>query len=231
MTICANCGHYGAGHYCSECGNPFKVKRITLSSLLHEVTHTFTHLDKGFGYTLKELTLRPGKMQKRYLSGERRRFQKPFSMFFICASITGLAFYWLTRQASGSTDIEKAQEYFIKNYFVILQCVLLPFFALVTWFLFGGKDLNYAETLVLFVYTLAFAFLLIIPFNSLHLLIKSKWMPYADLPVMAVYVVWTNLNFFNKQRRWIVITKSIFMLLIGWFTSNLIAEQIVIRMA
>ena len=227
MTTCANCGHTGTGNYCSECGNSYRVKRITLSSIIHEATHTFTHLDTGFGYTLKELALHPGTMQKKYLSGERSRYQKPFSMFFICASITALAFYWITREASGATHIEVTREKFLKNYFVILQCTLLPFFALITWVLFRNKTINYAEILVLFVYTLAFGFLTIIPINTLSMFSNWRWLPFLDLPVLGIYVIWTNLNFFNKQPAWIVILKSIFMLLIGWFASNIIAEQIV----
>lgn len=227
MTTCANCGNTGTGNYCSDCGQPYSVKRITLGSIIHEVTHTFTHLDKGFGYTLKELAIRPGIMQKKYLSGERTRYQKPFSMFFICASITALVFYWVTKESSGSTHLEATREKFLHNYFVILQSVLSPLFAFILWLLFGNKKLNYAEVLVLFVYTLAFAFLLIIPVSILNLFWNWKWVPFISIPVMGAYVVWTNLNFFNAQRAWIVVIKSILMLLIGWFASNLIGEQVI----
>ena len=231
MATCSNCGHTGTGSYCSECGNSYTVKRITFGSILHEVTHTFTHFDKGFGYTLKELAIRPGIMQKKYLTGERSRYQKPFSMFFICASITALSFYYITHNTSGTTDIEISRENFLKNYFVILQSVLLPAFALITWLLFRNKNLNYAGTLVLFVYTLAFGFLLIIPVNLASLFSTSRWVVFADIPVLGAYVIWTNLNFFNKQRAWIVVIKSTFVLLVGWFASNIIGEQIINWMA
>ena len=227
MPSCTNCGHTGTGRYCSECGNPYNVKRITLGSIIHEVTHTFTHLDKGFGYTLKELALKPGKMQKKYLSGERARYQKPFSMFFICASITALAFYWITKETSSSTELDLTREKYLQKYFVIVQCILLPFFALITWILFRNKKLNYAETLVLFVYTLAFGFLLVIPTNLLSLFTDWKWTPFISIPVMGSYVIWTNLNFFSTQPSWIVVIKSIFLLLVGWFTSNIIGELII----
>jgi hypothetical protein len=203
------------------------IKRITLGSIIHEATHTFTHFDKGFGFTLKELALRPGIMQKKYLSGDRSKYQKPFSMFFICATITALAFYWITREASGSTHLEETREKFIHNYFVILQSVLSPFFAFILWLLFGNKNLNYAEVLVLFVYTLAFGFLLIIPFSMLNLFISWKWISFTGMPVMGAYIIWTNLNFFNTKPGWVIVIKSIFMLLIGWFASNIIGEQIV----
>jgi hypothetical protein len=46
----------GFGKYCNSCGNSYIVKRITTSGILHDVFHFFTHLDKGFGFTLKQLS-------------------------------------------------------------------------------------------------------------------------------------------------------------------------------
>jgi Protein of unknown function (DUF3667) len=230
MTTCANCGFQGNGKYCSECGHAYIIKRISISNLLHEVLHTFTHFDKGFIYTLKELAIRPGTMQKKYLLGERSRYQKPFSLFFICATITGLSFYFMETLSPQGAELDPTREDFLRHYFVILQAVLLPFFALMTWILLGNKNLNYAELLVQFTYTLAFGFLLLIPVGLLrqfHILPNQNWAKYVDIPVLAVYVIWTNLNFFNKQSSWVVIVKSVTILLVCWFASNILAEQVV----
>jgi hypothetical protein len=62
---CQNCGYEGAGQFCQEYGQSFSTHRITLLYLLHEVFHLFTHVEKGFLYTLRELLLRPGHMQRR----------------------------------------------------------------------------------------------------------------------------------------------------------------------
>jgi hypothetical protein len=79
--LCKNCGFTGEGKYCSACGQTYDVRRITLQHILQEVAHTFTHVDHGFLFTLKELLIHPGTMQKRYLAGERKEYQKFFSMF------------------------------------------------------------------------------------------------------------------------------------------------------
>ena len=60
--ICRQCGATVTGNYCSNCGQSVRVKRITLHEVLHEVYHYFTHVDKGFLYTLRHLATRPGKM-------------------------------------------------------------------------------------------------------------------------------------------------------------------------
>ncbi len=70
--------------------------------MLPEVFHFFTHLDKGFLYTLKSLLKHPGRMQHGYVEGDRSRHQKPFSMFFICLTIAALSRYWIFRGVYGA---------------------------------------------------------------------------------------------------------------------------------
>jgi hypothetical protein len=229
MAVCSNCGHEGTGKYCSECGQSFVVKRITFSSLLHEVAHIFTHFEKGFGYTLKQLATRPGRMQKDYLLGHRSRHQKPFSMFFLCATLAGLAIYWISNPASPNelSSFDEMRVHFYRHYFVIFQCLMLPFYSLVTWTIFWSRNLNYAEALVLFVYSLAFCFLLIIFTNAINLIPHHFETYLVELPLLAGYQIWTNLNFFNKEPRWLVVLKSVISLLICWFASNLITDQVI----
>jgi len=229
MSICNNCGYEGTGNYCAECGKPYEIKRLTVASLLHEVAHLFTHLDKGFGFTLKELATRPGKMQKDYINGKRSVHQKPFSMFFVCATITGLAIYWISKsyiKAQGS-PFEEMRMHFYQHYFVIFQSVLTPFYAFVLWLLFRNKNFNYAEALVLFAYSFAFMLLFICFVNIINLIPNHVETKYIELPVLAVYVIWTNLNFFKEQPAWLIILKSIVNLLICWFASNLITNEII----
>lgn len=60
LQTCQACSFKGEGKYCSNCGAKYETKRITLSSLVHEVLHFFTHFDKGFPSTLKQLIIAPG---------------------------------------------------------------------------------------------------------------------------------------------------------------------------
>ena len=229
MPICNNCGYEGGGTYCAECGKPYEIKRLTFASLLHEVAHVFTHLDKGFGYTLKQLATRPGQMQKDYLTGKRDLHQKPFSMFFICATITGLAIYWIGKSnvKTLQTPFQEMRLHFYQHYYIILQSVLIPYYAFVLWLLFRKKNFNYAECLVMFVYAFAFLLLLVAVTNTIGLVSPSFKIYYAEIPLLAIYVVWTNLNFFKEQPSWLVIMKSIASILICWFTSRLITDQII----
>ena len=166
MPVCKHCHNEGEGKYCSYCGEDYEASRITIHSILHEIVHTITHADSGFFYTLKNLAIRPGKMQKAYLEGERKTNQKPFALFFICASVTAVALHFINTAPEVSRthfDIVKAN--FFKNYYVLLQSVLLPFYSFFLWVILGSKKLNYAEALVFMLYELAFSLLIIIPLN------------------------------------------------------------------
>jgi Protein of unknown function (DUF3667) len=231
MPTCNNCKNEGNGHYCATCGQPYFVKRITIGNLLHEVLHTFTHLDKGFGYTLKELAIRPGIMQRNYLDGERSRHQKPFSMFFLSATITGIALYLTGKAGSdASSHFDETREDVIRHYYVFIQAILLPFYAFTTWLLFRNKKLNYAESIVLFNYASAFMFYLVILANLINLMPHHINTRYFEIPVLAGYLVWTNINFFKEQPLWLVVIKSIINLVVGYLVSNFVTGQLINRM-
>lgn len=216
-----------AAEYCPGCGKPYIVKRMTLHSILHEATHIFTHFEKGFFYTFKQLATRPGLMQKDFLAGHRSKHQKPFSMFFICATLAGLTFYWTTDSSLQTTPLGEATQEFSRHYYVILQSVLLPFYTLVTWLLFRSKNFNYAEALVLFVYSLAFELLLMIPVNMINFIPHHFEISFIEMPVMTIYITYTNLKFFNTQPRWLVVVKSLLILLICLSASNFMANLVI----
>jgi hypothetical protein len=148
-------------------------------------------------------------------------------MFFVCATLTGLAIYRSITPSTQTTRIGEATEEFARHYYVILQSVLLPFYTLMTWLLFRDKNFNYAEALVLFVYSLAFVLILMIPVNMIYLIPHHFEPTFAELPVMAGYITWTNLRFFNTQPRWLVIIKSLILLLICMTVFNVMANQVI----
>lgn len=230
MSKCINCGYEGTGKYCANCAQPYEVKRITIAYLLHEVVHFFTHVDKGFLYTLKQLAIRPGNMQRQYIEGQRAKYQKPFSLFFICATITALAIYWITQPSpEQASKFDESRTDFYRHYYVITQALLIPFYSLIVWLLFQNKRFNYAESLVLFSYTVAFSLLLVIIPNTINLVPHHFKTEYVEIPLLAIYVIWTNLNFFKGRPVWVIILKSIISLLACWFAAWFITDFIIHR--
>ena len=228
--VCNACGSSGAGNYCSNCGQAYRIKRITLGALLHDIFHLFTHLDKGFGYSLKQLIVAPGAMQRAYINGERSRHQKPFSMFFICATVTALSRYWIFRALEMYYKVGNSSEAnFFHEYMVLVHVALMPVFILLIYLFFYKSGYNYAEIGVLALYTFSF-FLLLASFIAL---LKFIWphldTAYIELPILLIYNAITFVNFFTTQPRWVVACKSLITLTIGFLLVQY-AEDFVIRL-
>lgn len=220
---CKNCENVvTAEKFCYQCGHSLQHERITLSGILHEIVHTYTHLEKGFLYVVRELATHPGILQKHYLAGVRKKTQKPFPVFFICATICALALY-LTNKPFTST----AEQYFYRNYYVIVQALMLPLYALSTWVLFCNSKLFYAEVLVLTVYMVGFMLLIIIPINIFHFAFNTAVISYVEMILLTGYNVWTNLNFFSGKSKWLVILKSIVNIITCYLLFQVVAETFI----
>lgn len=210
IQVCKSCGFSGIENYCRRCGLPFQAKRITVSGLLHDIFHLFTHLDKGFGYTIKMLIKQPGRMQREYIEGDRAKHQKPFSMFLICATVLALIRYWIFKILIKYYDTGSISEAnFHHEYTIIFFLVLLPLHALLIYLLFYKSGYNYAETVVFVLYALSFFLLIAICINLLKFIWPELDTAFVELPVLLVYNTITFINFFHKQPRWIVALKSL----------------------
>jgi len=225
---CKSCGFRGTGNYCSECGYPFAAKKITLSGLLYDVFHLFTKFEKGFGYTLKQLIIAPGTMQRSYLDGDRAKHQKPFSMFFICATFSALSRYWIFNTVFKNYHvIDPTELTFYREYMVFFYITLIPLYTLMARLFFYKSGYNFAELGVMLLYTLSL-FFLAAPFI---LLLKYFWHTldtvYVEFPFFSVYFIITFINFFNRVRHWRVIMLSLFTILIAFFINQLLEDFVI----
>jgi hypothetical protein len=221
MTTCINCSYKSDGKFCPNCGQPLEYERIKLSSLLHDVVHTFTHFEHKLLFTIKELAVRPGFMQKNFLHGYRAKSQKPFSMFVVCGTVCSLVLYFIYMHTSN------AEEYFYKHYWVFLHAALLPFYAFSTWLFFKSSRLYYAEALVLTIYMLGFMLLLVIPINLLRYSFNNGVVLLGEVIVLIAYTIWTNLNFFDNKPSWLITVKSFICIVLNFAVFNVIATWIV----
>jgi hypothetical protein len=92
---CRNCGARLTGAYCSACGQAAHIHR-SLLSLGHDILHGVFHFEGKVWRTIPELFLRPGRLTRRYIDGERAKFVSPMALFlftvfvmFAVFSITG----------------------------------------------------------------------------------------------------------------------------------------------
>lgn len=79
-NICLNCGEEISKIYCSNCGQE-KECHHRFHHLFTHFVYDFVHYDHSFWRTLKVLFISPGKLTVEYLSGKRRSFVSPFSLY------------------------------------------------------------------------------------------------------------------------------------------------------
>ena len=81
---CLNCGAPLGGPYCAQCGQAAHMHR-SFAAIGHDLVHGVLHLEGKIFTTLPELALRPGKLTRRYVHGERAKFVSPFALFLFSA--------------------------------------------------------------------------------------------------------------------------------------------------
>lgn len=79
---CANCGAVLAGPFCGQCGQRAHLHR-SIGGVVHEIVHGVTHFDGRLWATLPLLLLRPGKLIRSYVDGQRARYIAPVPLFLM----------------------------------------------------------------------------------------------------------------------------------------------------
>lgn len=85
-TVCRNCGAGLAGDFCQVCGQSAQSLRRPFWALVGEGIETLFALDGRLAQTLPGLLLRPGRITRAYLDGQRARFIPPFRLY-VAASL------------------------------------------------------------------------------------------------------------------------------------------------
>lgn len=89
---CAGCSTAMVGNFCHGCGE--QQHHPDELSFKHHVVHAFhelTHVDAKLLVSVRYLFTRPGFLTQEYLSGRRRRYMKPMTLFLLSVGLLFLA--------------------------------------------------------------------------------------------------------------------------------------------
>ena len=86
MNSCKNCNEPIVGNFCSNCGQPAKLKRIDKYYIIQELGGFF-FANKGMIYTIKKILINPGDSVRRFITEDRYRFVKPITFLFVSSLI------------------------------------------------------------------------------------------------------------------------------------------------
>ncbi len=172
-THCVNCNGQLAPNFkvCPECGQKVNIHQFTISHILHELLHAFTHADKGAFHLLKELAIRPGVVVNEYIvEGKRKKYFNPFTLLLIVLGFSVFMnsiyhpfqgnTYFTEKQLASAKSASKKAIYqhvmegqkqvneFMEKRTNIMTFITAPLMAFGFWLVFKGKKLKYAEHLV-----------------------------------------------------------------------------------
>jgi len=207
---CANCEQPVSASYCSGCGQPTRVARLSVRALLARSASELTSFEQPLLRTLKGLLLHPGRVAADYVDGKRARYTNPIKWALLTS---GLAFL-VARLFEGSKPVRiqltvgndepawlrSALDRVSSNMAILFVLVMLPLLALSLRLCFFRSQRRVAEELVLVLYTYGCAALLQVVLAVLAL----TGLPTTFSGVLPlVWTAWAAVPFHREHRAWV----------------------------
>lgn len=236
---CKNCQEplEEAYHFCPNCGARIVYNRITFKKLLKQFTGWLFDLDNAFVRTFTGMLSQPERVIRGYISGVRKKYMSPLSFMTIAITMAGFMVFMIQRLYQGEIDLTMgAQEinpefsqtwtdisFEFNAFFFILN---LPILALPAYLFINRVNYNFAEYLVVFVYTMCQWVILTFPINLIAMFIDIKTYLFVNqsfsllLLVYCLYVL-QRLNGFGfwgmagRSLLYLILAVILFFILIG----------------
>jgi hypothetical protein len=151
-VICKNCGNSFSGSYCNICGQKHNNQRLTFKKLIQDFIHAFTHFDKGYLFTIREMAVRPGSTIREYIRGKRSGHSNPLVMLLIIGGICSLLYMKLNLKMVNSINVNELPEQLhviASKSFALTMIVYCFAFAAIDRIFFDYKHYNYTELFVM----------------------------------------------------------------------------------
>lgn len=192
------------------------IERITLKTIQTTLLEQF-HLEKGIGYTIKQLLFQPRAAIQEYLYEDRLRMIKPSRFVLLTVAIATFISYQflplgdeLLKELHNDPQYDQIPELFrpgidqlaiwMKKYFNLVFMSSLPLTSLASFWVFKEANYNYAEHLVLNSYLFCIQTILYI--LSTPFITNFEWIAYlqAILTIFYFFYFFTQvfqLSFWN----------------------------------
>ena len=229
---CVNCGAALAGPYCAACGQRARTGRLSFGHVARQVAGELSPVDHGIVYTTLAVLTRPGRMAREYVDGRTVRYVGPVKYFMLlvgAAQILALRIgvvrdlvagvlsgYYERRPVHG--ELQARLLAFVTSYFVSLSAVMVPLFALAARSLFRRARLNYAEHLVLALYTGAQQIAMFVLVAWFITVVRVPGIDGVWLAGALVYEGWALRQFTGLSRAqvaWRTLAASLLAILLG----------------
>lgn len=203
MIVCKNCSSELFGKYCAKCGQKAIEGRLNLKDAALDSLGLFFNVERGFLFTLKELLLRRGIVIREFIEGKRKKYYGPFKFALLLSTIGYLFSAFLDRfqenEISASKEI-KSLDLLVEQNPAIAGLFFIPFFSLVSRFVFRKQGFNYSEHLVLNAYYIGILSFLGLFFDLGKYFWGSTFPTFLIFLFLIIPGVWLYMSFFKGNR-------------------------------
>jgi len=207
---CKNCGNIFAGDFCPSCGQKVINERNTVKHFFKLLFNSFD-IDKGIIYTARMLFTNPDIIVQDYLNGNTVKYYNPLKYLIVVAGLYAILMIGFnifesniasTNELMGEygkqTQLQQTINSYTKKYLSIIPILIIPFYSLVSKWVFSKHKLFYGEHLLINTYLygqymviITFIVIIIAPFDFLlKLLLPSGFV------VLTIYYTYATKKIF-----------------------------------
>jgi uncharacterized membrane protein len=217
---CINCGEDIQYNFCSHCGQRTGVKRITLREGWNDFWARIYGFDGMFPRTLCDLTIRPGKVAKLFIEGNRARYYGPVGYFFLMITLFILVLsmldmdvaYFMSHagRAGMQTPPKTGSGQLVSDNLKIISFLYIPFQAFASRYIFFRKqNLNFIEHMVIPFYLQGHIYWISITTACFLKISDSIIISYPMLIIAFIYIPFGYMNMFSSESKVVSFLKGI----------------------
>lgn len=224
VNICTNCKTEINQNYCPNCGRPHTLERIDGRYIVSEIGSVL-NFQKGILYTIKELSLRPSRNIKAYISEDRNRLVKPIVFILITSllytlSVTIFQFEEGHVNPSGSIESVTLTLFkWVQENYGYANIIMAVFIGLWLKIFFRKYPFNFFEILILLCFVMGISMLIYTVFGIFQSLTHLSLIP-IGATIGFIYSTYAIGQFFDKNKA-ISYLKAFFAYLFGMITFSL----------
>lgn len=205
---CSVCSDEINGNYCSNCGQHFKDRRVTITTILSDLFDSIFSLEKSFFKNIKIGLSQPETLVSNYWNGFRKYYFSP-GKFFTIASLFLLIHYLIANDFLGLVVTGTMSSQFA---ILISNIVLLTFSS---WVLYLKFKKNIFEHLILNIYNVSLWTIVFVPISIiLSLTIDDNGIEEMFfIPYHLLIIIWNAKAFeLTKIKRFILVVINLILL-------------------
>lgn len=219
--------------------NDREIERISMP-MIYRYLLSIINLDRGFLFTVKRFSLKPGLAAKAYLNSlDRRKYMKPISFIMLISIVSVyITFLYLDNFAMEEggdiyrdmkdmeAEVKKSVMVlfaFMREYQHLLELLLIPFLALAARWIFPRCSFNYAEHLVVNCYLVGIQIIIHTIAIALGIFINFVFFSAIALVLAFIYALFAYRQIYASEMRfWPGLVRAAGVFIVGKILNDLL---------